>query len=354
MTSLRHQRIIAIWLFISCATIFSMVILGGVTRLTDSGLSMVEWAPIMGALPPLNHEEWLKAFHLYQQFPEYKIHNNTMDLGDFKSIFWFEYSHRLLGRFIGLLFFLPMVFFFIKGWVKPVLKIQLIIMFILGGLQGLLGWYMVKSGLVNNPDVSQYRLVAHLGLAIFVYAYILWIAFSLFFQNDQIESSNKPRGTSPLKPYALLLLVFTFITILSGGFVAGLNAGHVYNTYPLMNGQLIPEGLFNITPAWHNFFENVTAVQFNHRVLTAMLAFFVVLFYIIALSKTPFKRLKVGLHLMIFMVVIQVSLGISTLLLHVPIPLATGHQAGALILFTIILFVAHQISSRFLRLPNKR
>ena len=343
MTSLRHQRIIAIWLFISCATIFAMVILGGVTRLTDSGLSMVEWAPIMGALPPLNQEQWLKSFHLYQQFPEYKIHNHSMDLGDFKSIFWFEYSHRLLGRLIGMIFFFPMVFFFIKGWVKPVLKIKLIIMFILGGLQGLLGWYMVKSGLVNNPNVSQYRLVAHLGLAIFVYAYILWIAFSLFFQSDQPVNLNKQLDKSSLKPYALLLIVFTFITLLSGGFVAGLDAGHVYNTFPLMNGQLIPDGLLSITPAWHNLFENVTTVQFNHRVLTTSLALFVGVFYVVTLSKNPSKRLKIGLHLMMLMIVIQVTLGISTLLLHVPIPLAASHQAGALTLFSVIIFVVHQI-----------
>ncbi len=342
MTSIKQQRIIAIWLFISCASIFAMVILGGVTRLTDSGLSMVEWAPIMGALPPLSNDEWLKAFHLYQQFPEFKIHNHAMDLTDFKSIFWFEYSHRLLGRLIGLIFFFPMVFFFIKGWVNSGLKIKLIIMFILGGLQGLLGWYMVKSGLINNPDVSQYRLVAHLGLAIFVYAYILWVALGLFFQNNQTVNLDTNRVAHPLKPYALLLLIFTFITILSGGFVAGLNAGLVYNTFPLMNGQLVPDGLLSMTPAWHNLFENATTVQFNHRVLTTTLALAIIIFYLVALSKKPSARLKLGLHLMMIMILIQVSLGISTLLLHVPIPLAASHQAGALILFTLIIFVAHQ------------
>ena len=346
MTSLKHQRIIAIWLFISAATIFAMVILGGVTRLTDSGLSMVEWAPIMGALPPMGHDEWNKAFQLYQQFPEYKIHNHSMNLSDFKSIFWFEYSHRLLGRVIGMIFFFTMVFFFIKGWVAPLLKIKLIVMFILGGLQGLLGWYMVKSGLVNNPDVSQYRLVAHLGLALFVYAYILWIGLGLFFQGNQADQTvnfQEKSSIHSLKPYTLWLIFFAFITLLSGGFVAGLKAGHVYNTFPLMNGQLIPDGLLSMTPVWLNMFENIMTVQFNHRVLTTTLALIVLIFYVVALRKNPSARLKRGLHLMMTMVIIQVTLGISTLLLHVPIPLAASHQAGALLLFTLILFVTHQI-----------
>jgi len=343
MISLKNQRIIAIWLFICCATIFFMVILGGVTRLTGSGLSMVEWSPIMGVLPPLNQTEWLETFHLYQQFPEYKINNHTMDLNGFKSIYWFEYSHRILGRFIGILFFFPMVFFFFKGWVKPSLKPKLIAMFILGGLQGLLGWYMVKSGLVNNPHVSQYRLVAHLGLALFVYAYILWIGLGLFFHKNDTGNLKKQAVISPLKPYALVLSFFVFITLLSGGFVAGLKAGHVFNTFPLMNGQLIPDGLFAIQPAWLNLFENVMTVQFDHRLMATLLFISIIAFYSVAIRKNLSRRIKLGLHLMLIMLLIQVSLGISTLLLHVPVALAASHQAGALVLFTIVLFVAHQI-----------
>ena len=354
MTSLKQQRIIAFWLFICAATIFGMVILGGLTRLTDSGLSMVEWAPIMGILPPLNQAEWLESFRLYQQFPEYKVINSTMDLNGFKSIYWFEYSHRILGRFIGFLFFFPMVFFFLKGWVKPSLKIKLIAMFILGGLQGLLGWYMVKSGLVNNPHVSQYRLVAHLGLALFVYAYILWIGLGLYFQKDQNNSQQIDSAIpSALKSYALLLVLLVFITLLSGGFVAGLKAGHVFNTFPLMNGQLIPEGLLSLEPFWRNFFENMMTVQFNHRVIATILLINIIIFYLIAIRKTLPNRIRHALHLMVIMLVIQVSLGISTLLLHVPIPLAASHQAGALILFTLLLFVAHQFKTVFLDNKNK-
>jgi len=331
----------AIWLFICCATIFSMVILGGVTRLTGSGLSMVEWAPIMGTLPPLNQTEWLEIFALYKNSPEFKLINFNMDLEGFKSIFWFEYSHRVLGRFIGMLFFFPMVFFFMKGWVSPSLKPKLIAMFILGGLQGLMGWYMVKSGLVNDPHVSQYRLTAHLSLALIVYAYIFWIALSLYLQND--EDLNRKSNFSVLKPRVLYLSLFVFITALSGGFVAGLKAGHAYNTFPLMNGQLIPDGLFSLDPAWTNFFENVTTVQFDHRLLATALFISIIAFYIVTIRKNPPTRIRQGLHLMLAMLFIQVTLGISTLLLHVPVALAASHQGGALVLFTIVLFVAHQI-----------
>ncbi len=341
MTSVNNQKIMAIWLFLCCAAIFSMVILGGVTRLTGSGLSMVEWAPITGMLPPLSQSEWLESFELYKQFPEYKMQNYDMDLDGFKSIFWFEYSHRVLGRMIGILFFFPMVFFFFKGWVSSSLKPKLIAMFILGGLQGLLGWYMVKSGLVNNPHVSQYRLTAHLSLALIVYAYIFWMALSLFFQND--ENLNKSSSIGALKPRALYLSLFVFITALSGGFVAGLKAGHAYNTFPLMNGQLIPEGLFSLAPVWVNFFENVTTVQFDHRLLATTLFIAILIFYAVAIRKKLPARVKIGLHLMLTMLLIQVTLGISTLLLHVPNALAASHQGGALLLFTCVLFVAHQI-----------
>ncbi|MCK5809590.1 MAG: COX15/CtaA family protein [Cocleimonas sp.] len=341
MITQNNERAIALWLFICCASIFLMVVLGGLTRLTGSGLSMVDWAPIMGIIPPLSQAEWLETFQRYQQFPEYKINNQTLDLAGFKSIYWFEYSHRILGRFIGILFFFPMLFFFLKGWVKPALKPKLIAMFILGGLQGLLGWYMVKSGLVDNPHVSQYRLVAHLGLAFFVYAYILWIALGLFFQDKQQPPSSA--SLNFLKPYALLLSLVVFITLLSGGFVAGLKAGHVFNTFPLMNGQLVPDGLFVMQPIWLNFFENIMTVQFDHRVLALIVFISLIVFYVIARRNNPSKRIKRGLHLMLAMLLIQVTLGISTLLLHVPIALAASHQAGALVLFTLVLFVVQQI-----------
>ncbi|MDH5473265.1 MAG: COX15/CtaA family protein [Gammaproteobacteria bacterium] len=338
--SSNHQKAIAIWLLICCATIFAMVILGGATRLTGSGLSMVQWAPIMGILPPLSLAEWQETFYLYQQFPEYKIKNYGMSLDEFKSIFWFEYSHRLLGRSIGIIFFFPMLYFFLRGRVEKSLKPKLITMFILGGLQGLMGWYMVKSGLVANPHVSQYRLTAHLALAFIIYGYIFWVALDLLFPEQQ---NNALMNREILKKRSMFLSIFVFITVLSGGFVAGLKAGLAYNTFPLMNGQLIPDGLLSLDPAWSNFFENVTTVQFDHRLLATALFIIIPVFWFTSMRNNPPTRLKLGLNLLLAMLAVQITLGISTLLLHVPVTLAVAHQGGALLLFTITLFVSHQI-----------
>ncbi|MDH5766339.1 MAG: COX15/CtaA family protein [Gammaproteobacteria bacterium] len=342
MMSANDRKTIAIWLLICCTTIFAMVVLGGITRLTGSGLSMVEWEPIMGILPPLSQAEWQETFRLYQAFPEYKIKNFGMSLDDFKSIFWFEYSHRVLGRSIGIIFFFPMVYFFLRRKVDAVLKPKLITMFILGGLQGLMGWYMVKSGLVANPHVSQYRLTAHLGLAFVIYGYIFWVAMDLLFPQQE---NNLLKDRERLQKRSLALSILVFITILSGGFVAGLKAGMAYNTFPLMNGQLIPEGLFSLSPTWSNFFENVTTVQFDHRVLATILFITIPLFWYSSIKNNPGKSLRLGLNLLLVMLAVQITLGISTLLLHVPVALAAAHQAGALILFTIILFVHHQITN---------
>ncbi len=335
-----QQKAIAIWLFICCATIFAMVVLGGVTRLTGSGLSMVEWEPLMGILPPLSHSEWQQTFQLYQQFPEYKINNYSMNLEEFKSIFWFEYSHRLLGRAIGLIFIIPLLYFIITRQVRKSLIPKLLGMFILGGLQGLMGWYMVKSGLVQDPHVSQYRLTAHLALAFIVYAYIFWVALDLFFSRQNRHSKTVPGN---LKRFSLLLTLLIFITVLSGGFVAGLKAGYVFNTFPLMAGRLIPESIFALSPIWKNFFENMATVQFDHRLMATMLFIIIPLFWLTATRQDISPRARVGLHLLLAMLAIQLGLGISTLLLHVPVPLAVAHQAGALILFTIMLFVTHEL-----------
>ncbi len=335
-----NQKAIAVWLFICCATIFAMVVLGGVTRLTGSGLSMVEWEPLMGVLPPLSHSEWQETFLLYQQFPEYLINNYSMNLEEFKSIFWFEYSHRLLGRAIGLIFIIPLLYFIITGKVRKSLIPKLVGMFILGGLQGLMGWYMVKSGLVQDPHVSQYRLTAHLALAFIVYAYIFWVALDLFFSR---QASHSEAVSGKLKRFSLLLTLFIFITIISGGFVAGLKAGYVFNTFPLMGGRLIPESIFALSPVWKNFFENMATVQFNHRLMATMLFIIVPLFWLTATRQNIPARAKTGLHLLLAMLAVQLGLGISTLLLHVPVPLAAAHQGGALLLFTIMLFVAHEL-----------
>jgi cytochrome c oxidase assembly protein subunit 15 len=334
-----HNRRIAAWLFVCCLMVYAMVILGGVTRLTGSGLSMVEWDPIFGILPPLDQASWDETFALYQQSPEYQKINIGMDLAGFKQIYWFEYSHRVLGRTIGTVFLLPFLFFLFKGWVQRPLIPKLLTMFVLGGLQGLLGWYMVKSGLVDNPHVSQYRLTAHLGLAILIYVYMFYIALGLWL--GERRSASVPGG---LRRATTLLTGLMFITILSGGFVAGLKAGYAYNTFPLMDGHWIPEVIFMQTPLWRNFFENIATVQFDHRLLATLVFFSVIVLWLAARRYALPAAVKTGLHLMLATVFLQVGLGISTLLLHVPVALAATHQAGALLLLTIALYTHHRMA----------
>ena len=257
-----YDRQIASWLLLCAAVIFGMIMLGGVTRLTGSGLSMVEWKPLMGVIPPLSEEAWQQTFDKYKQFPEYQKVNMGMDLDGFKSIFMYEYLHRVLGRLIGILFFVPMVFFAFKGRVRAGLMPKLWILFVLGGLQGLLGWYMVKSGLVDNPRVSQYRLTSHLGLAVIIYAYMLWLVFDLLF----------PKGAShPRAGFSRVLVALVYLMILSGGLVAGTRAGFAYSTWPLMGPSFIPDGLYSTSPAWLAMFEDITTIQFNHRMFAYLL-----------------------------------------------------------------------------------
>ncbi len=338
-THLSHNRWIATWLLLSCVMVFAMVVLGGVTRLTGSGLSMVEWDPIFGILPPLDREAWIETFNLYKQSPEYLKINLGMDLAGFKGIYWFEYGHRLLGRAIGTVFLLPFLFFLAKGWISRSLAPKLILMFILGGLQGLLGWYMVKSGLIDNPHVSQYRLTAHLGLAIIIYAYMFRVALGLWYGPN--DSGNTP---PVLRRATTLLGGLVFITILSGGLVAGLKAGLAYNTFPLMDGRWIPQTIFLQEPLWRNFFENIATVQFDHRVLATVVFLGVVGTWLASFRYLLARPARIGLHLLMATALLQVSLGISTLLMHVPVPLAAMHQAGALLLLTAVLFLHHHMA----------
>lgn len=337
------NKSIAIWLLICCATIFGMIVLGGVTRLTGSGLSMVEWAPIMGILPPLNQAEWQQAFQLYQQFPEYQIKNFHMSLHDFKSIFWFEYGHRLLGRSIGMIFLLPFLYFLFRGKIAKSLTPKLIAMFVLGGLQGLMGWYMVKSGLIKDPHVSQYRLTAHLALAIVIYAYMFWVALDLLYPS--IDSQTRDLNRKVARRSSIITGII-FITILSGGFVAGTHAGHAFNTFPLMDGRLIPVGLFEMSPLWRNFFENIVTVQFDHRVMATLLFLIIPAFWWSLRKTQQESHIRTGANLLLAALALQITLGISTLLLVVPVPLAAAHQAGAVILLTTSVFVSHQLRGR--------
>ncbi len=318
-----------------------MVVLGGVTRLTGSGLSMVEWEPIMGVLPPLSEAEWEETFSLYQQYPEYRLKNSHLDVEGFKNIFWLEYFHRLLGRGIGLLFGLPFLYFLVRRQIDRPLVPKLAFLFVLGGLQGLMGWYMVQSGMVDDPHVSQYRLTAHLMLAIFIYAYMLWLALDLLRGRDRVKIA---RGWVT---GAFILTGLILLTITSGGFVAGLKAGFTYNTFPLMNGQWVPDGLLLMDPAWRNLFENITTVQFNHRLLAVGTAAVVAGFWWAARRRTEDRPVRLALDLLLAAVVLQVALGITTLLMIVPIPLAAAHQAGAVVLLTAVINAADE-----LRRPN--
>src|SRR6266705_1763302 len=253
-----EDRAVAYWLLACCTLVLAMVVVGGITRLTHSGLSIVEWQPIVGTLPPLDEGAWQETFRKYQQTPEYRLVNPDMTLSGFKSIYWWEYIHRLLGRLIGAAFLLPFLWFALRGRIARVLAPPLIAIFALGALQGAMGWYMVQSGLVDDPRVSQYRLTAHLGIAFLIYAAMLWIALDLLFP----RASPAP---GRLRRLAFALVALIFVMVLSGGLVAGTRAGLAYNTFPLMNGRLVPPEIFSLEPWYLNFSSNIATVQLHPR-----------------------------------------------------------------------------------------
>lgn len=335
----RRHGIIAYWLFVMCAMVFVMVVLGGLTRLTQSGLSMVEWKPLTGWLPPTSEEEWLRTFEAYQRYPQFMKVFPDMDLAGFKGIFWLEFIHRVWGRVMGVVFLAPFLLMVARGWVDRVLGGQLALMFVLGGLQGVLGWLMVKSGMVDRPDVSQYRLTAHLGLALVVYGYMFWVALGLLFPREEGDRAKTVMG---LGRHAGALVALVFLTILSGGFVAGLDAGFTYNTFPLMDGSFVPSGAYEFEPAWASVFEDIPTVQFNHRILAETTLLLVALFWIKARRMALPTRARWAVNLLGLTVLLQVSLGIATLLLVVPVPVASAHQAGAVLLLTAALWVAFE------------
>ncbi len=336
---LKHRKIIGYWLLLLCVMVYSMVLIGGMTRLTQSGLSMVEWKPLTGWLPPLNDLAWQEMFRKYQSSPEYRKLNTGMTVTEFKSIFWLEYIHRIWGRLIGVVVIIPLVVFAAKRWLDRPLLLRLIGLFILGGLQGVMGWYMVKSGLIDHPDVSPYRLTAHLGLALLIFGLLIWTLLDVLAPNvTQPVPSHLCRWV-----WGICLLVI--LTILSGGFVAGNNAGLTYNTFPLMDGDWIPPGLFDLSPVYRNFFENIATVQFNHRVLAVTTVFAVIVFWISVIRQLNFPRLRLLLHGLLVIVCIQASLGISTLLLAVPVNLAIAHQAVAFAVFAVAVWLAHDLQT---------
>ena len=332
-----NVRAVAVWLLCCCAMIFGMVVIGGITRLTLSGLSITEWQPLTGILPPLSGAQWAAEFEKYRQIPQYRLLNAGMSLADFQTIYWWEYVHRLWGRLIGVVYALPFLYFWLRGRLPKRLLVPLAGIFLLGAAQGVLGWYMVESGLADRVDVSQYRLVAHLALALAIYGLTLWIALGLL--------ADAPRA--PVAPRwrrgAEAIIALVALTIVAGGFVAGLHAGLIYNTFPLMDGNFVPAGYAQLRPFLRNWFENVAAVQFDHRVLAMTSAAAVLLLWVAGRRARLPDPARLALHALLAAAVLQFALGVSTLLLVVPIPLAAAHQAGAVSLLTAAIAVRHAL-----------
>jgi cytochrome c oxidase assembly protein subunit 15 len=334
------HRALAVWLLACAALVFAIIVVGGVTRLTRSGLSIVEWKPIAGTLPPLSSADWEDAFAKYRATPEYRQVNHGMTLDGFKGIFWWEWAHRLLGRLIGIAYLLPLLWFLVRRQVPSGYAGALAVVFALGGLQGALGWFMVKSGLVDNPQVSHFRLTAHLGLAVIILAAMLWTALSLVHPAGARMSEGRRRA----RGWAAAVVALVFLMVLTGGLVAGFRAGFAYNTWPLMNGALVPPELLHLEPAWRNLFWNMATVQFDHRLLAYLvLAASGALWWRLRRDPTLPSRARTGSAALLALLLVQATLGIATLLLVVPVVLASLHQAVAVVVFALALNVAHAL-----------
>jgi heme a synthase len=328
---------IAVWLFICCGLIFLMVVVGGVTRLTLSGLSITEWKPVVGVVPPLSAGDWAGEFAKYKEIPEYRAVHSLMNLDEFKGIYLWEYTHRLLGRLIALFYAIPFAWFLVRGRLPRRLVAPLCGILLLGFAQGGLGWYMVESGLADRVEVSQYRLVAHLALALAIYAAILWVALGIVREPARADPGRGWRWAADL------VLVLVALTILAGGFVAGTRAGLTYNTFPLMDGRLVPEGYAQLRPFILNWSENIAAVQFDHRLLAVATSVVILVVWAAGwLSLLP-RPARAALDGLVVIALLQVALGITTLLLVIPIPLAAAHQTGAVLLLTAALVFRHTL-----------
>ena len=330
------RRAIAAWLFACCALVFAMVVVGGITRLTHSGLSIVEWQPVIGVVPPLDDAQWQAEFDKYKLSPEFRQRNFDMTLEGFKGIFWWEYGHRLLGRLIGAAFFLPFAYFLARRAIHGALAWRLAGIFLLGGLQGAVGWLMVASGLVDDPRVSSIRLAAHLGIAFLIYGSMLWVALGL-------AAGTGPRASPGLVRFSRLYAAVVFVQVISGALVAGIHAGLAYNTFPLMNGQWIPDEVMLIDPWWRNFVFNMATVQLDHRAIAMLVAFGALALWWAARRAGTAPRQRAWSLALVAAAALQVAAGIATLLARVPVPLAAIHQAGALVVFTCALGLAHAL-----------
>lgn len=331
----RNRRFVGGWLLVVAFMVFVMVVLGGATRLTGSGLAIMEWKPIRGALPPLNQADWRHLFHLYQQIPQYALLHEGFGLAGFKRIFWLEWTHRLWGRLIGLAFLLPLIWFWVRGAIEPRLRPRLVLLFVLGGLQGAVGWFMVASGFFpDSIAVSPYRLVVHLSFALVLYVALLWTGLSV------LRPDPEPAPAAPARLLRALLAVLA-LTIVAGGFTAGLHAGRIYNTFPMMGGRLVPAAYADLHPFLRNLTENVATVQFDHRLLATLTALLAATTVVVGLSRRQPPGLRYSLLALGAAVTAQYSLGVATLLHAAPPALATTHQACAVLLLTATIFSLH-------------
>lgn len=333
-----RSRSVAIWLWAVAGLVFAMIVVGGATRLTDSGLSITEWQPLLGAIPPLSQAHWLAAFEKYKQIPEYSLVNAGMTLDAFKSIYWWEWAHRFLGRVIGLAVALPLIAFWMAGRLRPGLAPKLLGVLALGGLQGVIGWYMVSSGLSERVDVSQYRLALHLTTAFIIFGSLVWLARDESARFVPVSGEAAPSG---VKTVAEVVVALVLLQVVLGAFVAGLKAGLVYNTWPDMNGAFVPDDYWTTTPAFLSMFESHAAVQFNHR-LTAYALGAVVLAHVWMIARRPLdQRIRRSAFVLGGAVFLQMCIGIWTLLSHVPLSLGLMHQGGGAVVLAIAVWHLH-------------
>ncbi len=333
---------VRIWLFAIAGLVFAMVVVGGATRLTGSGLSITEWQPILGVVPPMNQAAWQDAFEKYRHIPEYSQINRGMSIDGFKAIYWWEWTHRLLGRLIGGVFFIPFALFLLRGSIPRAFIPRIAALFVLGGAQGALGWFMVKSGLADRVDVSQYRLAAHLALAVAIAGFAFWLALSI--GELQQTEKRKPAQKTPL-PVKLgtgILAGLVYLQIIAGAFVAGLKAGHASNTWPLMNGEIIPPGLDAFSPWYLNLFENPLTAQFVHRALAYAIAIFAAGLLVFLWNAGRTGALRLPMLTITATVLIQIALGIATIAYGVPLGVALAHQANAILVFALSLWALHR------------
>jgi cytochrome c oxidase assembly protein subunit 15 len=330
------RRMTAYWLLVCCGLVALMVAVGGITRLTQSGLSIVEWQPVAGILPPMGEAQWQALFEKYKQTPQFSQSNPDMTVEGFRGIFWWEYIHRLMGRLIGIAFIVPFLWFWLRGKLDEGMVAPLLGLFVLGGLQGAFGWFMVQSGLVEEPRVSSLRLAVHLGLAFVIFGWMLWLALSLL-RRERFSNTDAVRGRAG----AMLALVF--LQVLAGALVAGIHGGLAYNTWPLMDGHFVPPDIAVVEPWWANFFHNMAAVQFTHRILALAVLLMAVGVWLDVRRDLPNARARSWSSILLFVVIAQVALGIATLLMRVPLNLAVLHQLGALATFAAALALRHSL-----------